>query len=173
MNIIHCLNLFLYYGILKFLPSSNNRYFKFIRIIRSSIAKHLFSKAGKNINIEKGAVFGTGNNIEIGNYSGLGVKCNVRGPLKIGDNVMMGPEVRIITNIHIFDRIDIPMRTQGHRIKGVVIGNDVWIGARVIILPGVSIGDGVIIGAGSIVTKNIQPYAIVGGAPAKLIRLRK
>jgi len=173
MKLLRPLFLVMYYGMLKFLPATNNRYLNFIKVIRSYIAGKLFAKTGKNINVEKGADFGFGNNIEIGNNSGLGVNCKVRGPLKIGDNVMMGPEVRIMTNSHNFDRTDIPMLAQGHRVRGVEIGNDVWIGARVIILPGVTVGDGVIIGAGSVVTKNIDSYAVVGGAPAKIIKFRK
>lgn len=56
--------------------------------------------------------------------------------------------------------------------KRVTIGNDVWIGARVIVMGGVTIGDGAVIGAGAIVTKDVPPYAIVGGVPAKIIRYR-
>ena len=173
MKFLRPIFLILYYGLLKFFPATNNRYLNFIRVIRSYVASRLFARTGKNINVEKGANFGLGNNIEIGDNSGLGVNCNVRGPLKLGDNVMMGPDVIIMTNNHNFTRTDIPMLAQGHTVKEIVIGNDVWIGARVIILSGVIIGDGVIIGAGSVVTKNIESYAIVGGVPAKLIKYRK
>lgn len=61
------------------------------------------------IYIEKGTDFGSGEGISIGNNSGLGINCKVRGPLEIGDNVMMGPDVVIMTNSHNFERIDIPM----------------------------------------------------------------
>ena len=90
----------------------------------------------------------------------------------IGDDVMMGPNYIIYTRNHSFNRTDIPMNKQGMQdFKSVVIGNDVWIGARVIILPCVQIGDGSIIGAGSIVTKDVPPYAIVGENPAKIISI--
>ena len=172
MKVLRPIFLILYYGLLKFFPATNNRYLNFIRVIRSSVAGRLFARTGKNINVEKGADFGFGSNIEIGDNSGLGVNCNVRGPLKIGDNVMMGEDVIIMTNSHNFNKTDIPMLAQGHNVKKVIIGNDVWIGARVIILSGVTIGDGVIIGAGAVVTKNVEPYAIIGGVPAKLIKYR-
>lgn len=173
MKVIRIINLILFYCFFRYLPASNNRYFKTIRIIRSFVAKGCFEHAGKNINIEYGANFGLGNNISIGEFSGIGVNCSVRGPLIIGDNVMMGPEVIILTSVHGFDKIDVPMRKQLSYIKNkVIIGNDVWIGTRVIILPGVTIGNGVIIGAGAIVTKNVPDYAIVAGNPAKILRFR-
>jgi len=165
--------LIVYYVVLRYLPETNNTYFKFIRPIRSGIGKKLFDSAGINVNIEKGANFGTGKGIIIGDNSGLGMNSYIRGPLEIGSYVMMGPEVVILTNSHKYDRLDIPMNLQGTNVvKGVKIKDDVWIGIRVIILPGVTIGKGSIIGAGSIVTKDVPDYAIVGGNPAKVIRFR-
>jgi maltose O-acetyltransferase len=74
---------------------------------------------------------------------------------------------------HAYDRLDIPMDQQGFEDPTPIhIGDDVWIGARVIILPGVNIGSHCIIGAGSVVTKDVPDYAIVGGVPAKIIRMR-
>ena len=87
---------------------------------------------------------------------------------------MMAPEVLILGGNHRFDRLDIPMMFQGNvEYAPVEIGNDVWIGSRVIILPGLKIGEGSIIGAGSVVTKDVMPYSIVAGNPAKLIKMRK
>lgn len=165
--------LILYYGFGRFLPASTNVYFRWCRNIRRVLAAKCFDKCGKNVNIEKGASFGTGRGISIGNGSGIGVNCSIHGPLTIGDYVMMGPEVTILTSNHKFDRLDIPMQQQGMSIKPVVIGNDVWIGMRSIILPGVNIGNHVVVGAGSIVTKDIPDYAIVGGTPARIIKFRQ
>ena len=166
--------LLLYYCFFTFLPSSasTNPLKRAIRKMRTAVAKRCFTKCGKNVNIEKGADFGSGSGIVIGDNSGIGVNCKVRGPLQIGDNVMMGPEVVILTSTHNIDRVDIPMINQGSTIKPVVIGNDVWIGTRVIIMPGVKIGNGVVIGAGAVVTKDVPDYAIVGGVPAKVIKYR-
>ncbi len=148
--------------------------FLFCDLIVSLLLVFNLDEHGKNINVERKADFGTGKGITIGDNSGLGVRCYVRGPLSIGENVMMGPDVKIITNCHKTDRTDIPMNQQGSMPKSrVCIGNDVWIGANVIILAGVNIGNGVIIGAGAVVTKDIPDYAVVGGVPAKVIKMRK
>lgn len=97
----------------------------------------------------------------------------MHGPLKIGNNVMMGPDVTILTHTHNIERTDIPMGRQGATVKEVSVGNDVWIGMRSIIMPGVRIGNGVVIGAGAVVTKDVPDFAIVGGVPARIIRYRK
>lgn len=123
--------------------------------------------------MESGAAFGTGKGIKIGNNCGIGGRSQVRGPLTIGDNVMMGPEVVVFTSNHTFDRLDITMDHQGSVTKPVVIGNDVWIGQRAMIMAGVTIGNGVVIAAGSIVTKDIPDYAVVGGVPARVLKYRK
>lgn len=161
---------------LVWLPATNNSLpiSKLIRKIRGGVAANCFDKHGSNINIEKGADFGKGNGIIIGNNSGIGVNCEVRGPLEIGENVMMGPEVSIMTSSHNTLRTDIPMCKQGHLPKEkVTIKNDVWIGRRVVIMPGVTIGNGVIIGACAVVTKDVPDYAVVAGVPAKIIKYRK
>ncbi len=164
--------LFTYYGIARHLPKSQIGRGVF-KTLRATLAKGILDKVGKNVNIERGAYFGAGKNISIGDNSGLGINCLVNGPLTIGRDVMMGPDVVIITQRHNYDDINIPMwRQKNHERAKVTIEDDVWIGIRVIILPGVTIGKGAVIGAGSVVTKNVAPYSIVGGIPAKVIKLR-
>ena len=139
--------------------------------MRGFFGKRIVTKFGTNVNIERNAVFSP--ELEIGNNSGIGIDCEVYGPVTIGNNVMMGPEVVIYTSGHKHDRIDIPMMEQGSsETQPVIIGNDVWIGRRAIIMPGVTIGDGVIVGAGAVVTKNIEPYMVAVGVPAKAIKSR-
>ena len=130
-----------------------------------------FDLAAGNVNIEKGAQFST--EVSLGDNSGIGVNATISSHVTIGNDVMMGPDCMIFTANHSMQRRDIPMRLQGHeKPRPVTIGNDVWIGGRVIILPGVHIGDGAVIGAGSVVTKDVPPFAIVGGNPAKVIKER-
>lgn len=168
--------LFIYLSIAQWLPATDNALLisKYIRHFRSFIGSKCLNKVGYNVNIERMADFGTGSAISIGNNSGIGIRCRIRGPLIIGNDVMMGPDVVILGSGHNTSRTDIPMRLQGcPEPQQTVIGNDVWIGTRTIIMPGVKIGNGVIIGAGAVVTKNVPDYAIVGGVPAKIIRYRK
>lgn len=170
------ISLVMYYMLAKYLPASNNSFviFRFFKWFRQVSARGLFDHCGRNVNIERNADFGMGRGIIIGDNSGLGVNCSVRGPLEIGANVMMGPDVIIMTNSHNTSRTDIPMNQQGFLPKKrVKIGDDVWIGARVIILPGVSIGKGSIVGAGAVVTKDVPDYTVVVGVPAKVIKYRK
>ena len=129
-------------------------------------------KAGKNINIQRKVELTS--RASIGDQSGIGKNSVVNGPITIGKYVNIGADLRVITRNHNFDRIDIPMQQQGNaEEKGVVIGDDVWIGDRVIILPGVHIGNGCIIGAGAVVTKDIPDFSVAAGVPAKVIRNRK
>lgn len=163
-----------YYGFARHLPASDSIYTKWTRPIRRFFCSLLFTRIGGHVNIEQGARFGTGENIEIGNYSGLGRNCLVSGRVQIGNNVMIGPDVMFLARRHRFDRTDMPMSAQGEgEMRAIVIGDDVWIGARVLILPGVTVGEGAIVGAGAVVTKNVPPFAIVGGNPARIIKWRK
>lgn len=97
----------------------------------------------------------------------------VRGNLKIGKDTIIGPGVSIHTENHNFSKLDMPIRLQGATRKGVEIGEDCWIGSKVTILDGVSIGKHSIIAAGAVVNKDVPEGAIVGGVPAKIIRMRK
>ena len=110
----------------------------------------------------------------IGNYSGIGRNAFIQGEVYIGNYVMMGPECQIWTVNHKTTRTDEQMVKQGIEQEcPVYIEDDVWIGSRVTILPGIRIERGSIVGAGAVVTHNVPKYTVVGGNPAKLIRKRK
>ena len=144
----------------------------FAKAFRGFWGRRILKETGTNINIERNAIFDP--EVSVGNNSGIGIKCELYGPVSIGDNVMMGPEVIIYTSGHRHDRTDITMIEQGSTDpEPVKIGNDVWIGRRAMIMPGVTIGNGCVIGAGAVVTKDVPDYAVVGGVPAKVIKFRK
>ena len=176
MSISKAICLMLYYSILQHLPATDNLLpcRSIIRRMRSSVGGAIFDRVGKNINIEKGADFGTGKGISIGLNSNLGINCKVRGPLEIGEDVMMGPNCTIMTISHKTDDINRHRIFQGDKApRKVTICDNVWIGVNVVILPGVTIGEGSIIGAGAVVTKDVPPFSVVGGVPAKVIKTRR
>lgn len=160
---IICYVLYKYLGV--YLPKTKNKYDGLSESIRRVLVRGYIDSCGKKVNIQRKAIIAR--RVRIGDCSGIGEKCLVQGNVKIGNHVMMGPEVIIYTQNHRFDRIDITMDEQGFSDeKAVIIEDDVWIGARVIILPGVTIGKGSVIGAGSVVTKTIPEYSIAVGNPA-------
>src|SRR5699024_11168129 len=120
----------------------------FSKKFRCLCARLILQDCGRNINIEKGAEFAA--NIKIGNNSGIGKDSVIGGSVQIGENVMMGEACFIYTRNHKFERLDVPMCEQGFdEYEPVHISDDVWIGARVTILPGAKIGRGAVIGAGA------------------------
>jgi maltose O-acetyltransferase len=170
LRLIYCC---LYYGFAQWLPSSYIKGCAIFGTMRHVICKQLFAHCGKEARIEPRAFFSSGRGVFIGDYSSIGEGAKIRGSVQIGNHVMMGEDVLIVSWKHDFSRIDIPMTQQGFQEqKTVIIGDDIWIGSRAILLPGVHIGNGAIVGAGSVVTNNVPPYAIVGGNPARVIRLR-
>jgi maltose O-acetyltransferase len=117
--------------------------------------------------------FCSGAQISLGNNSNISRNSFLVGTISIGDNVMMGPEVTIITSNHEFGDNKRPMVEQGQsNERPIDIGDDVWLGTRVIILPGVKIGSHAIVGAGSVVTKDVPEWCIAGGNPAKVLKNR-
>ena len=147
------------------------------------------SKSSK-LKTEFGGVITIGKNCEIGDYTMLltyggnieiGDECSINpfcvlyghGGLKIGNKVRIATHTVIIPANHTFEDLDKPIMDQPETRKGIVIGDDVWIGNGVRILDGVKIGNGSIIAAGTVVTKDVPDFAVVAGVPAKIIKNRK
>ena len=108
-----------------------------------------------------------------GEYSYIGRTCSICSGVKIGKYSMLANEVLITGSDHIFDNVDLPMYFSGRpEAPDTIIGDDCWIGARTIIMRGVKIGNGAIVAAGAVVTKDVKPYSVVGGVPAKFIKMR-
>jgi len=120
---------------------------------------------GRDSSLHMG-LFVTGRNIEIGNNVVINRRVYLDGRIgiKIGNNISISPEVYILSMEH--DPNDPMFATRG---GVVVIDDNVWIGARAMILPNVHVGEGAVVAAGAVVTKDVDPYQIVGGVPARLI----
>src|SRR5207247_698399 len=110
--------------------------------------------------------------IKIGKDSLIGEYSVIRGQggVQIGDRVYTSPFTQIIAVNHVFDDPNRPFVEQGITAEGIVIEDDVWLGAGVIITDGVKVGKGAVIAAGAVVTKDVPPHTVVGGVPAKPIR---
>ncbi len=140
------------------------------------IAPHNIS-FDQNISIGFGSFFTSdGGLIRIGSNtsfnSNVHINSSVGGIIEIGQNVLIGPNVVMRTAGHNFENPNFLIKKQGHNIKNIIIENDVWISANVIILGGVKIGEGAVIGAGAVVTKDIPSMGIAIGIPAKTIKFR-
>ena len=111
--------------------------------------------------------------LEIGDsvFIGTGSEIDVASSVRIGAHTLIAPGVFITDHEHNIARA-MRIDAQGIRSAPVVIGEDVWLGARSIVLPGITIGDGAVIGAGAVVTKDVEPYAIVAGVPARVLGKR-
>ena len=115
----------------------------------------------------------TGRTITVGagTFIGSGCEFNAIESIRVGQNCMIASGSRFIDHNHGFE-LGTPIKLQPEVSDPIVLGSDVWIGVNSVVLKGVTIGDGAIVAAGSIVTKSVEPYTIVGGVPAKLIRMR-
>ncbi len=123
--------------------------------------------SSKPVVSKKNILYVNGNNVFVGK------NCNFRANVIIKNKVMIASNVAFVGGDHRFEKSEICMIDSGRDVfKTIIIGNDVWIGFGSIIMQGVEIGNGSIVAAGSVVTKDVEPFSIVGGNPAKLIRKR-
>ncbi len=170
--------LIIYYGVACKLPKSTRPVLgKLAKRLRHQCVKHIFAECkGEDINVEQGAYFGNGKNFRVLGDAGIGrnFACHNR-IVTIQGNLMMGEDVLFQGGGHKFDNPDVLIGMQGdYPDTPLEIMEDVWIGSRAIILPGCKrIGAHSIIGAGAVVTHDVPDYAIVGGNPACVIRMRK
>lgn len=137
---------------------------------------------GGNVSIGAGSILECtgvirelGEGIVIGDHVGFAQNAfiSVRGQVEIGDDCIFGPNVSIFSENHRFSDPETPIRLQGATREGVRIGRDCWFGANSVVLDGVTVGDGCVIAAGAVVTRDVEPFSIVGGVPAKVIGVRR
>jgi maltose O-acetyltransferase len=168
---IKFLFLFLYYCIFTKLPNYAFPGGKLYNWLRVMSLKRII-QIGDNCRIMRKIYIGNGNNISIGSYSRINE--NVRlDNVKIGEHVMIARDTIVLGKMHGFENIEIPMNLQQKKVVNkTIIEDNVWIGTRVIIMPGKKISRGCIIGAGAVVTKDTTENGIYAGVPAKLIKSR-
>lgn len=167
------------------------------RLIRHWVLKLALKQCGRNVRIDMGVCItgwrniSLGDNVSIMRHSSLyahdgalrigsNVSINSNcciapangGSVLIGDNVLIAQNVVIRAADHGHESIDIPIIRQGHRGGEIVIEEDVWIAANAVILRDVTIGAHSIVGAGAVVTRDVEAHSVVGGVPARLIRKR-
>lgn len=139
--------------------------------LSSSIRNHKRIFLGKYVQINTNVVLWP-TKLVVSDHVHINPGTAVYGQVYIGKFVMIAPNCVIAGGNHVFSRIDIPMMEQGDEIKGIVIEEDVWIGANSVVVDGVTIRKGAIVAAGSVVTKDVESYDKVAGIPAKKIGSR-
>jgi galactoside O-acetyltransferase len=127
--------------------------------------------AGRNCSL--GAINGE---LKIGDYASLAenvqINASQKGRIVIGNYVMIAPNVVLRASDHVTIRVDKLMREQGHSGGDIVVEDDVWIASNVVVVADVRIGKGAVVAAGAVVTKDVEPYTVVGGVPAKFMKKR-
>jgi putative colanic acid biosynthesis acetyltransferase WcaF len=147
---------------------------KLFNFIKSNYMRMQGAKIGANITYYPGIRINPCINVKIGDNVDLawGVIITTGGGIEIGDNTLIGYRTIISTANHIIPENRGKIFGSGHIPQKVSIANDVWIGGHCVITAGVSIGEGAVVAAGSVVTKDVEAFTIVGGVPAKLLKVR-
>lgn len=172
ISIFRCLLFLFYLLIFRYTPENYRPYSFFFPYLRYLIVSYFTqTKLTNKILVKHNAEVSPF--IKVGYRSELGTRCLIQSHVIIGDNVIMGPDVKIYSRNHIFSSLEYPIQDQGKKQLKTIIGNDVWIGANVIITAGCEIGDHCVIAAGAVVTSNFADYSVIGGVPAKLIKKRR
>lgn len=148
--------------------------YRIFLVVKKAFLSLVGAKIGKRVVIYPGVWITPARNLVLGDDVDLAkdVLITTSGGVSIGDRVLVGYRTQILSVNHSIPPIGVPFPISGDVYLPVVIESDVWIGANCVITPGVRIGKGSVIAGGSVVTKDVEQNAIVGGNPAKVIRLR-
>jgi len=143
-----------------------------IASLRAIIFSVVIADMGRGVRIGSNFHISNPSKIFIGDKVFIGYNCGIggKGKIIIGKNVCIGSNVNIISSNHNYADFSRHILDQGHTSKEVIIGDNVWIGSNSVILPGIHVGKFSVVGAGSVVTKNVPPYTVVAGNPAKKIK---
>lgn len=151
-----------------------NHLIYFIAKIRALFWKFFLKKIGKDVDIMSGVKIMSPQKVSIGNDVLINEGCKIGGQrgISIGNFVLLAYNVNLVSENHEYRNYLLPIKTQGYYGGPIYIEDDVWVGANAVVLPNVTIGRGAIVGANAVVTKDVPPYAIVGGVPAKILKYR-
>lgn len=132
---------------------------------------------GEGVELAPNCSFTNGERITIGRGSNIGSRCHLwagdhTGRIVLGDHALLAPDVFITASDYRFDDGS-PVMDQAKNEADVIVGDDVWLGAKVMVVAGVTIGDGCIVAAGAVVTRDLPPFAIAGGVPARVLGERR
>jgi len=144
--------------------------------LRREIVTRYFASCGECVHISEGVRFRGVHMLRLGHNVRLGVDNFIQATagVTLGNDVMLGPGVKIWSVNHKYDDLNTPIAEQGYDYEPVTIGDGVWLGANVFVLPGVTIPEGCVVSAGSVVhKKNYPPYSILAGNPCRVIGTRK
>lgn len=164
----------IYYLFIAKLPNSRfSMIFNKIRVWYLSSVLKILKKGTHQAYFEENVYIGNGSQVKIGEGCHINENVFIQGAI-IGKHVMLAPSVSIISRTHKYDNVSTPMSLQGKtENNNPIIEDNVWLGRNVVVLPGITIQKGAIIAANAVVTKDVPPYAVMGGVPAKLIKYRK
>ena len=142
--------------------------------LRYALLKSIAKYVGSNVRISEDVYILNADNISFGSNVSIWPMTYIEGSgiVIIGNDVSIAHSVTIMSEEHKYEKRDVPIKDQGKVFSPVIIEDNVWIGAKAIILSGVTIGAGSIVGAGAVVTKDVPRNSIVAGVPAKTIKTR-
>lgn len=173
VSVLKKCSIIFYYAFFYNLPHS--RYFSGFSKLRSLYYSYVLKICPyhSSTKIENRVYISDTSDIRIGKNCRINENIFIQGAY-IGNNVMIAPNVSILSKTHHHDDVSIPMIMQGETVSNApIICDDVWIGRNAVVMPGVNIGKGAIVGAAAVVTKDVEPFSIVGGVPARFIKYRK
>jgi acetyltransferase-like isoleucine patch superfamily enzyme len=142
--------------------------------LRAAYYRRVLARCGRALKTRQHVILRHTRNISVGNdvFLNRGATITAHTPIEIGDDCLIGPGAVLHNGDHRFDLVDLPIRRQGFSSAPIVLEDDVWIGANAVVLSGVRVGRGSVVAGGSVVTRDVPPYTVVGGVPAKPIARR-
>ncbi|MDR7295810.1 maltose O-acetyltransferase [Pelomonas aquatica] len=142
--------------------------------LRVALLRRLVRSCGQGVNVLPGAYVGYPHNLSIGDNTGIGLNCylSCADRVTLGSRVLMGPEVMIFTSNHVWNPELMTYFKQGETTAPVEILDDAWVGARSILLPGVTVGRGCTVAAGSVVVESTPDFSVVAGVPARVLKFK-